>query len=118
MNKKNGFTVIELIIAVVCFLAIGVIFLFQRNELLAVGRDDATKVKIDEFATALTDFHNQKGFYPVGLTPTQLSAVDPDFFDDTYKYEGINCNDKGECVDYKLSADLEKEDAYAKSSIK
>ncbi|MCL1929953.1 type II secretion system GspH family protein [Candidatus Saccharibacteria bacterium] len=124
MQKEKGFTVIELAIAIVVLVIIGVFFLVQRNDLEVTARDQQRKVAINSIYYSLTEvFHKENGFYPTSINHGNLKSVAPELFIDTqgtavgeigseYFYEGINCNSDGKCRGFRLSAALEKEAEY------
>ena len=67
--------------------------------------------------------HN--GFYPSEISEDVLPVIDPELFTDpfgtnlgidgsSYSYEPANCDESGQCREYILRAQLEKEDTYIK----
>ncbi len=127
MKRSQGFTVIE-VIAVVLFLSVAaVLLLIQKSNLAATQRDDQRKAAINAIYYNLEEVYYEKnGYYPVKIDSKTLRAMDPALFTDpdgttlnepeaNYHYDATNCtNDR--CKSYKLSADLEKEDTYVKTS--
>jgi prepilin-type N-terminal cleavage/methylation domain-containing protein len=126
MSKERGFTVIEVIVAIVVLAIIGVFFLVQRNDLETTARDQQRKVAINSMYYGLTEvFYQKNSFYPTSISTDNLTSVSPELFTDTqgvqigevnseYSYEGINCDAEGKCKGFKLTAALEKEAEYIK----
>jgi Tfp pilus assembly protein PilE len=129
MKRSAGFTVIEIIVAVL-FLASATVILFtQRANLVAIQRDATRKTAINAMYYSLEEVyypaHNNS--YPGKLDKTTLPSVDPALFTDpngntigsgssNYRYEGTNCSTDGVCKSYTLRALLEKEADYVKTS--
>lgn len=128
MEKEKGFTVIEALVAVVVLIVIGVFFLVQRNELLSKARDQERKTDINTIYANLQDIYfTDHGYYPTSVDDEILRGVDESIFTDPnnlsinslggdYFYEGINCNNDGKCKEFKLSAEMEKEEKYIKTN--
>jgi len=127
MKRSQGFTVIEIIV-VILFLATASILLFiQRGNLAAQQRDTQRKTAINAMHYNLEEvFYAKNGYYPAKIDSTTLTAMDPSLFTDPdgtamnaqwseYHYTTSNC-DNDKCKSYKLSADLEKEATYTKTS--
>ncbi len=127
MKRSQGFTVIEIIV-VILFLATASILLFmQRGDLVAQQRDGQRKTAINAMYYNLEEvFYAKNGYYPAKIDSKTLTAMDPSLFTDPngvdinaqgseYHYKTSNCiNDQ--CKSYTLSADLEKEATYTKTS--
>lgn len=145
MKKQAGFTVVELIIAFVVLVVLAVFFALQRNDLEVTARDQTRKVAINAFYYDLTEvFYAQNKYYPRTISRDNLKAVDPTLFTDPtgytlngdqcvytdldgsqatdgdcdYHYSASDCDADGRCQAFKLSADMEAEATYAKSSPK
>lgn len=127
MNKQRGFTVIELIIFIILALAAGLIFYWQKNELVVAARDARQKTAINAMYYALEEvYYPQHGAYPKVISSENLTAIDPALFTapngkklgekgSTYRYEPLACN-QDVCQKYVLRANLEKEADYVKTS--
>lgn len=127
MNKKPGFTVIEILTLVVFLTAVGIIFAIQRGDIAAKNRDDQRKVAINSIYYSLEEvFYRQHEFYPESISEENLPGVDPEIFTDprgvvlgknasNYRYEAKDCED-GRCQSYTLRTTLEKEDDFIKES--
>lgn len=138
MRKSPGFTIIELLVVVVLFLSMCGIFLYQKNNIEAAGRDDRRKADINTLYHNLEKvYYAENKFYPDTLSAKTLSAVQPDTFKDpagvtinelqvdeslgsstrsTYTYEPTNCKNH-QCTGYTLRADLEREADYVRTSV-
>ena len=143
MRKQSGFTVIELLIATAVLVTLTVFFVIQRNDLEVAARDQQRKVAINAFYYDLTEvYYAENGYYPRTISRDNLKAVDPTLFTDPfdytlngdscvytdmdgeqalngdcdYAYSSRDCNEQGQCKAFKLTAFLEKEGAYEKSS--
>jgi Tfp pilus assembly protein PilE len=127
MKHSHGFTVIELIVAIVFIGAAATLLLIQRNSLEATHRDNQRKTAINAMYYSLEEvFYEKNGFYPSKIDSKTLRSMDPDLFTDPdgtkmnstgaeYHYNGLNCGNET-CKSYKLTADMEKEAAYTKTS--
>jgi Tfp pilus assembly protein PilE len=127
MQKQRGFTVLELIIAVVFLLAAATIFYVQKRDLEIAHRDSVRKTAMNEIYYNLEDVYfaaNQS--YPERLAADQLKGVNPESLKDpsgkavgeygsNYRYEAKDCQN-GKCKSYTLTADLENEADYVKAS--
>lgn len=127
MKRTQGFTTIEIIVAIVFLGAVAALLFIQRNNLVAAERDGQRKTAINAMYYNLEEvFHAKNGYYPASIDKTKLTAMDPELFDDpngktlgssesNYRYDGINCNND-QCKGYTLRADLEKEDDFVKTN--
>lgn len=123
--KQQGFTVIELLVAVVLVAVTATFLLIQRADLLATQRDSNRKTAINAMYYALEEaFYKQHSYYPTTISTDNLPTIDPNLFTDPngrllgtdgsdYYYEGLGC-DGNTCSGYKLTADLENEADYTK----
>ena len=124
MNKK-GFTIIEVIIVGVFASLLFILFFVQKSNLDAMSRDEKRKTAINAMYYALEEsFYKQNGFYPETISEENITVIDPALWTDpnganlgdsysSYSYQPANCN-QGQCKEYTLKADLEKEDDYIK----
>ncbi|MCL2037447.1 type II secretion system GspH family protein [Candidatus Saccharibacteria bacterium] len=146
MRKQSGFTVIELLIAIVVLATLTVFFIVQRGDIEAKARDDQRKIAINAFYYDLTEvFYAKNGYYPRVISRDNLKAVDPALFTDPtktftlhgdscvytdlngeqatdgdcdYAYSSSDCNEQGECKAFRLTTSMEKEATFEKSSPK
>ena len=143
MKREQGFTVIEVAIAVLVLLVLAVFFVVQRNDLEEANRDQQRKTAINAMYYSLTeDFYARNNYYPRTISREQLPAMDPTLFTDPsgytldgdkctytgdddqqktdgkceYHYSASSCDNEGHCQSFTLSADLETEASYRKSS--
>ena len=123
MKRRNGFTLVELIIVIVFASLLLIFFFLQKASVDAMNRDDQRKTAINAMYYALEEgFYAKSGYYPETISEDNLKMMDPALFTDplginlgvegsSYSYEAANCED-GKCKEYTLRADLEKEDTY------
>ncbi len=126
-NRQSGFTVLELLIAVVFLLAAGTVFFIQKRDLEATSRDTQRKTAINAMYYNLEDvYYPAHHAYPEHLTTDQLKGLDPAQLKDpfsvqlgdyggNYSYTPKDCKD-GQCASYTLTADLEYEANFTKTS--
>ncbi|HEU5121532.1 MAG TPA: type II secretion system protein [Candidatus Saccharimonadales bacterium] len=127
MKREHGFTVIELVVAIVFIGAAAVLFLFQKANLEAMKRDESRKIAINAMYYNLEEVYYEKNKnYPAKIDSKLLRAMDPGLFTDptgvkmneansNYRYEGLNC-DNNACKAYRLSSTMEKEAEYVKTN--
>lgn len=126
-NHSSGFTVIELFVAIVILLIIGALAFIQKNDLEASKRDQARKTAVNAFYYGLKQgYFKQHNSYPPTIDEKNLPYIDKALFTDPnnkkvgtpqsdYHYRGLNCQAEA-CQKFEVSAKLEKEDVYKKSS--
>ncbi|EDK72286.1 hypothetical protein TM7_0595 [candidate division TM7 genomosp. GTL1] len=127
MKQQRGFTVIELLVAVVFVLLGATVFMIQKNDIETGNRDAQRKTAINAMYYSLEKvYFKQFGYYPQRLDDSALASVDPALLKDPngvkvgnqqsdYRYEPSTC-ENGKCRSYTLRADLEKEQDYIKNS--
>lgn len=127
MKRTQGFTVLELIVAVVFLVIAGTFFFIQKRDLEVANRDSLRKTTINNLYYTLEDvFYPGAGTYPEYLTADQLRGIDPAILKDPngkafgeqgsdYNYTPKDCVD-GKCRSYILTANLENEADYVKNS--
>lgn len=128
MKRAHGFTVIELLVAIVFLAAASLILFSQRQNLIAGQRDETRKTAINAMYYSLEKvFYAKNGFYPSKISDNNLSSMDPTLFTDPdgdaintsnsdYRYEPTGCSLDGKCKSYTLRGLLEKEANYIKTS--
>ncbi len=126
MESRKGFTVIELMVVGAFAALLVVLFFIQKSNVDAMTRDDSRKTAINAMYYALEGyFYPKYGYYPSEISENNLPVIDPQLFTDpfgnnlgvegsSYSYDTANCNSAGECKEYTLRANLEKEDTYIK----
>jgi type II secretory pathway pseudopilin PulG len=126
-ERTHGFTVIELIIAIVFLGIVTTLVIIQQGSLAAGSRDDQRKTAINAMYYSLEDvFYKQNGFYPAKINASVLTSMDPTLFTDPngikfgesgsdYRYETADCTNN-QCKNFTLHASLEKEAEYVKKN--
>jgi type II secretory pathway pseudopilin PulG len=126
-TSQRGFTVLELIIAIVFVVAAGTIFFVQKRDLEVQARDSARKTTINAIYYNLEDvYYAANHAYPQKLTADQLKGLDPTLLKDPegvtvgdqgsdYSYEAKDCANSL-CKSYTITANLEHEADYTKPS--
>lgn len=123
MRKNSGFTVIELITALVLVIVILVLAIAQKNDLDASKRDQQRKTNVNSIYYALTNaYYLQNKYYPTSIDAKKLPYIDPASFktvgdDSKYDmhYRGLDCNGEN-CKKFEIKVELEKEAPYQKSN--
>jgi prepilin-type N-terminal cleavage/methylation domain-containing protein len=138
-KSEKGFTVVELIVAIVVLVVLTTFFIIQRNSLEASQRDQQRKTAVNAMYYDLKEvFFAKNNYYPKTISRDNLTAIDPDLFTDptgtilsgdkyvdkdgnqlssgNYHYSATNCNSDGQCKNFKLTADMETEAQFVKSS--
>ena len=126
--KQRGFTIIELLAAVVVLVTIGAVFLVQKTNLESASQDDTRRTAINAMYYNLEDvFFVKNKYYPQSIDEKNLTAMDSALFTDPngykvgtgdadYRYEPKDCSLDGKCKGYTLRAQLENEADYTKSN--
>lgn len=126
--KQRGFTVIELLVAMVVLIVIGVVFVAQKSSLESASRDDKRRTAINAMYYNLEDiFYAKNMYYPKTINEKNLTAMDSALFTDptgkkigdsqsNYRYEPLNCNLEGQCKGYNLRTTLENEADFVRSN--
>lgn len=125
--KQRGFTVIELLAAIVLLMVIAAVFWSQKTNIETAARDDKRKTTVNAIYYSLEEvFYPTNKYYPKTVSSSTLPSVDEELFKDPsghtigeansdYIYEGKNCDDD-KCQSYTLRAQLEHEADYVKNS--
>lgn len=123
MRRTSGFTVIELISAVVLVVIVGTLVVLQKNNLDAASRDQQRKTSVNAIYYGLKQGYFAKtGSYPSVLDKNSMPYVDPKALqqvgnDKQYalKYRGLDCENT-KCKGFELKTNLEKEATYKKTN--
>lgn len=123
MRKNAGFTVIELLTALVLVIAIFVLAIAQKNDLDASKRDQQRKAGVNAIYYALKNgYYLQNKYYPTSVDAKKLPYIDPASFktigdDNKYDihYRGLDCTGEN-CKRFEIKVELEKEATYQKSN--
>lgn len=125
--RKQGFTVIEIIIVAVFLIIAGVVLFFQIQRVEAEHADAQKKTAINAIHYSLEEyFYPKHEYYPEHIEEGTLPTMDNELLTDpdgaaigtpesAYRYEPKQCSD-GKCASYSLRALLENEDDFVKSS--
>ena len=126
--KRKGFTVVELLVAIVLLIAGGWLFFSEKASIDAVQRDAARKIAINAMYYNLEEvFYEKNGHYPVTIDSKTLRAMDPSLFTDpigiklgdtgsNYTYDAKGCSTDGLCDGYELRSTMEREADYTKTN--
>lgn len=126
--KRHGFTVIELLVAIVLLVAGGWLFFTEKASIDAVQRDAARKIAINAMYYNLEEvFYEKNTYYPVTIDSKTLRAMDPSLFTDplgiklgdtgsSYTYDAKGCSTDGRCSSYELRSTMEREADYVKTN--
>lgn len=124
---KKAFTTLEMLAAITFLCVAFVIFIGQKSEVDKKIRDQERKASVNSIYFNLKDIYFKKnGYYPEFIKPDMLDGVDPAIFSDPkktllgdpgsdYEYKASGCNNN-RCQSFTISARLEREDIYSKSS--
>lgn len=127
-SKQSGFTVLELIVAVVVIVAAAGFFYLQKRDLVAANFDSQRKTSINSIYYNLEDiYYPTNKSYPQFLTADKLKGLDPTLLTDPndltfgesgsdYRYEPQGCDTAGQCRSYTLTANLQQEADFVKTS--
>ena len=126
--KRNGFTVIELLLVIVLLGTGSWLFFSEKATVDASDRDKQRKTAINAMYYGLEEyFYAKNGYYPASIDSKTLRTVDPELFTDpkgkkvgasgsNYIYESTGCNNENRCTGYTLRSLMEREDTYIKNN--
>ena len=126
--KQRGFTVIEIVVAILLLLIGSWLFFNEKAKVDATARDQQRKVAINAMYYNLEEvYFENHNYYPTAINSENLRAMDPELFKDpfgnklgdsasNYRYEGTGCSTEGQCKGYTLKALMEREADYSKSA--
>ena len=126
-KSSHGFTVVELIIAILFLAGAGALFLVQKQNVEAINRDTARKTAINAMYYNLKEvYYTANKSYPRVINSSNLRAMDPALFkdpngkavgeqDSSYRYLPSGCNGDS-CTGFMLRTTLERESDYIKQS--
>lgn len=127
MKRQAGFTVVELLVAIVILVTAGILVIHQKDQIDKVDRDRQRKTAINAMYYSLEEvYYPAKGSYPLTISQNNLTSLDPVLFKDpfdkkigetgsSYRYDALGC--EGDvCKSYTLRTTLEAEADYVKKS--
>ncbi len=141
-ERESGFTVVEIVITIAVLVILTAFFVIQRNSLNASFADSMRKLSVDAFYINLKNVYYKKNhYYPRTISRETLPGVTPSFFTDPdnftlagdkcvnnstgqdvdaaacdYHYSASKCDGDGHCAAFKISADMQTEATYTKTS--
>ena len=127
MRKQSGFTVIEVIIAIVFLGIAAAVSLTQLTKLQNESHNKAKRTAINAIYYSLEeDFYKRNHYYPEKIDDNTLPTMDKTLLTDpagkklgdiasSYRYEPTNCHDQ-KCRSYTLRATLTDEAEFTKKS--
>lgn len=122
MRRNQGFTVVELLVALILVFIIAILVVLQKSDIDASHRDQQRKSNVNAMYYALKEgYYPKNQSYPTEANQKTLPYIDPAAFkqvgDSEYKivYKGLNCDNQA-CQKFSISVRLEKEETYKKSS--
>jgi type II secretory pathway pseudopilin PulG len=128
MKRLEGFTVIEVLIFFIILATLAAFFVIQKTDLDTSYADRDRKAAINALYYNLTEvYHPAHNSYPEQITIDTLTGIDQTILTDalgntigdaesSYHYEGLDCDNQAKCKDFRLTATLDKEADYEKSS--
>lgn len=125
--RKQGFTVIEVLVVSAFLIAAGVVLLFQIQRMNIETTNGQKRVAINAMYYSLEEaFYPEHKFYPEAIDKDTLKTMDSSLLTDpngktlgdsesAYRYEPKNCQD-GKCSAYTLRAIMENEEDFVKTN--
>lgn len=129
MKHNKGFTILELIVAIILTLTAATIFYVQKQTLNSEHRDASRKIAVNTMAANLEEvIYPKLNGYPETLDLAAFTAMDASMLIDPsgakigeqnseYRYTPTDCTN-GICKHFILRADLEREADYEKKSVR
>lgn len=127
--RKQGFTVIEILIVSAFLIVAGVVLILQVQKMNSETTNSQKKVAINAIYYSLEEaFYPANNYYPEAIDKDTLKTMDADLLTDpnghtlgesesAYRYETSDCQD-GKCKSYTLRATLENEEDFVKTNRK
>lgn len=126
--KKQGFTVIELIVVIAFLITAGVVLFFQIQKINSENNNSQKRTAINAIYYSLEkSFYEENGHYPEFIEEDTLKTLDSALLTDpeglalgeagsSYRYEAKDCQG-GKCKSYTLRTNLVGEADFVKESI-
>lgn len=127
MKIQKGFTVLELLAAIVLLFLAGTLVVLQKQDIEIAHADSQRKISINAAYHHLEEiYYPANQAYPEQVNSEVLKGISPELLQDpaglnineassTLRYEPTNCRDD-KCGGYTLRADLQKEADFIKQS--
>lgn len=127
--RKQGFTVIEVLIVSVFLITAGIVLLLQLQRISTEDKNSQKRVAINAMYYSIEEsFYPANNFYPESIDKDTLTTMDPALLSDpdglfigdsqsAYRYEATNCQ-AGQCQAYTLRALLDDEEDFVKTNRK
>lgn len=127
MKRQDGFTVIELVTAIIFLLGVMIVAFMQAQRSRDIHHDTMRKTAINAIHYSLEEgFYARHGFYPERIADDTLTTMDVALLTDpagkklgdagsAYHYEPRDCHD-GKCKAYTLRTQLQFEGDFIKES--
>lgn len=139
-KRAAGFTVVEIMIAIIVLVVLTLFFVVQKGDLRKTSRDQQRKTAINTMTYALKNgYYKDHGYYPRTIDDKTLNMVDPTLFTDPngntldgdncvkksnasdvgcdYRYVASDCDNEGKCKQFALTSQMELEQTYRTSSL-
>lgn len=125
--KKQGFTVIEIIVLSAFLITAGIVLILQLQRFNAENTNSQKKVAINAIYYSLEEsFYPTNKYYPEFINKDTLKTMDSSLLTDPsgivlgesnsdYRYEPTNCSE-GKCQSYTLRAILQNEADFIKKN--
>lgn len=125
--RKQGFTVIEIIVVSAFLITAGIVLLLQVQRMAVENTNSQKKVAINAIYYSLEEsFYPANKYYPESIDKDTLPTMDSSLLtdpagkalgsnDSAYRYEPVDCQD-GKCKSYKLRAILAEEEDFVKTN--
>lgn len=125
--KKQGFTVIEIIVLSAFLITAGIVLILQLQRFNAENTNSQKKVAINAIYYSLEEsFYPTNKYYPEFINKDTLKTMDSSLLTDPsgivlgesnsdYRYEPTNCSE-GRCKSYTLRAILQNEADFIKKN--
>ena len=125
--RKQGFTVIELVVVAAFLITAGVVLFFQIQKINTENTNSQKKTAINAIYYSLEEgFYPEHGYYPEYIEEDTLKTMDNSLLVDPngvelgesasdYRYESKDCQD-GQCKSYTLRTSLANEADFIRDS--